>query len=108
MTFGGLTLPWGLSCCFLPPPRTEGIGLASVVIESYLNVYYIIILAWALFYLFSSFASELPWMTCANTWNTGSHWPSGVGSPEGPARGKQVAELAPNPSCVAFGGRSAG
>lgn len=44
-----------------------------MVIESYLNVYYIIILAWALFYLFSSFASELPWTTRTNTWNTGRH-----------------------------------
>lgn len=45
--------------------------MASVVIESYLNIYYIIILAWALFYLFSSFTSELPWTTCSNSWNTG-------------------------------------
>lgn len=49
----------------------EGIGMASVVIESYLNIYYIIILAWALFYLFSSFTWELPWTTCSNSWNTG-------------------------------------
>lgn len=54
-----------------PSPTPEGIGLASVVIESYLNIYYIIILAWALFYLFSSFTSQLPWITCTNTWNTG-------------------------------------
>lgn len=58
-------------CCSRACPTPEGIGLASVVIESYLNIYYIIILAWALFYLFSSFASELPWTTCTNTWNTG-------------------------------------
>lgn len=45
--------------------------MASVVIESYLNIYYIIILAWALFYLFSSFTWELPWTTCTNSWNTG-------------------------------------
>lgn len=45
--------------------------MASVVIEAYLNVYYIVILAWALFYLFSSFTSELPWMSCAHSWNTG-------------------------------------
>lgn len=51
----------------------EGIGMASVVIESYLNIYYIIILAWALFYLFSSFTWELPWTTCSNSWNTGTY-----------------------------------
>nr|XP_033808526.1 sodium- and chloride-dependent betaine transporter-like isoform X2 [Geotrypetes seraphini] len=47
-----------------------GIGYASKVIESYLNIYYIVILAWALFYLFSSFAAELPWAHCNHTWNT--------------------------------------
>lgn len=41
-----------------------------MVIESYLNIYYIVILAWALFYLFSSFTSELPWTTCTHNWNT--------------------------------------
>uniref|UniRef100_A0A8C6HNN4 Transporter n=1 Tax=Mus spicilegus TaxID=10103 RepID=A0A8C6HNN4_MUSSI len=51
-------------------PLLQGIGMASVVIESYLNIYYIIILAWALFYLFSSFTWELPWTTCTNSWNT--------------------------------------
>lgn len=66
-----------------PSPAPEGIGVASVVIEAYMNIYYIIILAWALFYLFNSFTSELPWTTCSNTWNTGirrfSPWD--VGSP---------------------------
>ena len=57
-----------------PLPCPQGIGLASVVIEAYLNIYYIIILAWALFYLFSSFTSELPWTTCAHSWNTGTCW----------------------------------
>uniref|UniRef100_A0A3Q2ZPJ9 Sodium- and chloride-dependent GABA transporter 2-like n=1 Tax=Kryptolebias marmoratus TaxID=37003 RepID=A0A3Q2ZPJ9_KRYMA len=31
---------------------------------------YIIILAWALFYLVFSFSSELPWASCNNYWNT--------------------------------------
>ncbi|KAK2491212.1 hypothetical protein MC885_014485 [Smutsia gigantea] len=64
-TSQGSVTAWRKIC-----PLLQGIGLASMVIESYLNVYYIIILAWALFYLFSSFASELPWTTCTNTWNT--------------------------------------
>ncbi|PNJ15438.1 SLC6A13 isoform 5 [Pongo abelii] len=36
-----------------------------------LNVYYIIVLAWALFYLFSSFTIDLPWGGCHHEWNTG-------------------------------------
>ncbi|KAL0973415.1 hypothetical protein UPYG_G00203280 [Umbra pygmaea] len=31
---------------------------------------YIIILAWALFYLVFSFSSQLPWASCTNPWNT--------------------------------------
>ncbi|XP_026303581.1 sodium- and chloride-dependent betaine transporter [Piliocolobus tephrosceles] len=64
-TSQGSVTAWRKIC-----PLFQGIGLASVVIESYLNIYYIIILAWALFYLFSSFTSQLPWTTCSNVWNT--------------------------------------
>lgn len=48
-----------------------GIGYATQVIEAHLNVYYIIILAWAIFYLFNCFTTELPWATCGHEWNTG-------------------------------------
>jgi SNF family Na+-dependent transporter len=34
------------------------------------NIYYIILIAWTLFYLVSSFTSPLPWSSCNNTWNT--------------------------------------
>ncbi|XP_042528111.1 sodium- and chloride-dependent betaine transporter isoform X2 [Dipodomys spectabilis] len=64
-TSQGSVTAWRKIC-----PLFQGIGLASVVIESYLNIYYIIILAWALFYLFSSFTSQLPWTSCSNAWNT--------------------------------------
>ena len=36
----------------------------------YCNVYYTILLAWALHYLFFSFQSPLPWATCGNWWNS--------------------------------------
>lgn len=50
-----------------------GLGYASQVMILHGCVYYIIILAWALFYLVYSFQAELPWSHCNNTWNTGQH-----------------------------------
>ncbi|XP_026080673.1 sodium- and chloride-dependent GABA transporter 2 [Carassius auratus] len=61
---GGITA-WRKIC-----PLFEGVGVASQVIVIYLNIYYIVVLAWALFYLFNSFWSTLPWTSCDNYWNT--------------------------------------
>ncbi|CAL8386011.1 unnamed protein product [Gadus morhua 'NCC'] len=61
---GGVTA-WRKMC-----PMFQGIGYASQVIVLYLNVYYIVVLAWAIFYLFNSFWPTLPWSTCENAWNT--------------------------------------
>ncbi|XP_032842345.1 sodium- and chloride-dependent GABA transporter 2 isoform X3 [Tyto alba] len=63
---GGVTA-WRRIC-----PLFEGIGYASQVIVILLNFYYIIVLAWALFYLFSSFTIDLPWGSCDHEWNTGN------------------------------------
>uniref|UniRef100_A0A8B9D3W9 Transporter n=1 Tax=Anser cygnoides TaxID=8845 RepID=A0A8B9D3W9_ANSCY len=82
---GGVTA-WRKIC-----PIFEGLGYSAQVIESYLNIYYIIILSWALFYLFSSFTAVLPWASCNNPWNSGrvlhrhlpvrdAHHPAGAGS----------------------------
>jgi solute carrier family 6 GABA transporter-like protein 1 len=35
-----------------------------------MNVYYIVILAWAIFYFFMSLRADVPWRTCNNYWNT--------------------------------------
>nr|XP_054750074.1 sodium- and chloride-dependent taurine transporter-like [Lytechinus pictus] len=51
-------------------PKVPGIGISSCIIAWWCNIYYIIILAWALYYLVSSFTSELPWVHCGNSWNT--------------------------------------
>ncbi|KAJ8255696.1 hypothetical protein COCON_G00195600 [Conger conger] len=63
-SLGGISA-WRKIC-----PLFGGLGYASQVIILHGSVYYIIILAWALFYLIQSFQPQLPWAHCNNTWNT--------------------------------------
>lgn len=51
-------------------PIFKGIGFAICIIALYIAFYYNTIMAWALYYLLSSFQSTLPWSSCTNSWNT--------------------------------------
>ncbi|XP_064612062.1 sodium-dependent serotonin transporter-like [Liolophura sinensis] len=51
-------------------PLFKGAGYAIVVMASYVAFYYNTIIAWALYYFFSSMRLKVPWISCDNDWNT--------------------------------------
>ncbi|KAI8499889.1 neurotransmitter:sodium symporter [Branchiostoma belcheri] len=51
-------------------PIFKGIGYGMVVVSGLVCIYYNVIIAWTLHFLFSSFTSALPWASCDNPWNT--------------------------------------
>ncbi|XP_028665199.1 sodium- and chloride-dependent GABA transporter 2-like [Erpetoichthys calabaricus] len=71
-SLGQYTNEGGITCWRKISPLFEGIGYATQVIVGLLNFYYIIVLAWALYFLYNSFTWDLPWATCNNDWNTGT------------------------------------
>ncbi|KAL6457901.1 hypothetical protein MHYP_G00331310 [Metynnis hypsauchen] len=71
-SLGQYTSQGSITCWRKICPLFEGLGYGSQVVVLYSSIYYIIILAWAFFYLFSSFSSQLPWASCSNAWNTES------------------------------------
>jgi len=47
-----------------------GVGIGYMVLNSLVAVYYNVIIAKALYYIFGSFTWELPWASCGHDWNT--------------------------------------
>uniref|UniRef100_A0A8C5AWK5 Transporter n=2 Tax=Gadus morhua TaxID=8049 RepID=A0A8C5AWK5_GADMO len=70
VALGQFTSEGGITCWEKLCPIFTGIGYASMVIVSLLNIYYIVILAWGLYYLIQCFQPELPWAKCNQPWNT--------------------------------------
>ena len=53
-------------------PCAMGVGVAMVILSLIVAVYYNVIMAYCLHYLFNSMRSELPWSTCSSTWGADS------------------------------------
>lgn len=43
-----------------------GAGMASVVVSFLMSTYYSVIIAYAIYYFFSAFRPEMPWLDCAH------------------------------------------
>lgn len=46
-------------------PAFEGVGVTMVLISTLVTIYYNVIIAYSLYYLFASFTSVLPWSDCS-------------------------------------------
>uniref|UniRef100_H2ZGX0 Transporter n=1 Tax=Ciona savignyi TaxID=51511 RepID=H2ZGX0_CIOSA len=56
-------------------PLFKGVGFGMVAVSFLVCIYYNVIIAWSLFYLFASFSSVLPWTQCDQWWNKASYCP---------------------------------
>ncbi|KAM7542581.1 hypothetical protein Aperf_G00000003508 [Anoplocephala perfoliata] len=51
-------------------PLFRGLGWSMLIVSGVLCIYYNIVMAWVTFYFTQSFAWDLPWKSCNNSWNT--------------------------------------
>ncbi|XP_067937743.1 sodium- and chloride-dependent glycine transporter 1-like [Watersipora subatra] len=51
-------------------PLFKGIGYAMFTVSFMVGIYYTMVIAWAFYFTFASFAKDVPWKTCDNEWNT--------------------------------------
>ncbi|CBY32711.1 unnamed protein product [Oikopleura dioica] len=63
MSLGGIKV-WNMM------PIAKGIGFAGLVLSIWFAIYYVVILAWALFYFLHSVSGHSPWSSCDNSFNS--------------------------------------
>ncbi|RUS71016.1 hypothetical protein EGW08_021218, partial [Elysia chlorotica] len=51
-------------------PLFKGLGYTMVALAAVISIYYNIVVATAIYFLFASMQSEVPWASCGNDWNT--------------------------------------
>lgn len=53
-------------------PLFRGLGTGMVIVSAIVMLYYNLIIAWTIFYMFASFRTQLPWQNCEPEWSTKS------------------------------------
>lgn len=53
-------------------PILKGVGVAQQIGTSCVVTYYCSLIALTLYYMFKSFAAQLPWASCMESWNDGA------------------------------------
>jgi len=56
-----------------------GVGWGMFGVSLFTGTYYNMIIAWCFFYMFASFASDVPWRDCNHYWNSPGNKPRPVG-----------------------------
>ncbi|XP_071125826.1 sodium- and chloride-dependent glycine transporter 1-like [Mytilus edulis] len=51
-------------------PLFKGTGIGMAIVSGMCCLYYNVLIAWTLYFLFMSMRTVLPWSTCGNDWNT--------------------------------------
>ncbi|GLH14892.1 Sodium-dependent dopamine transporter [Gryllus bimaculatus] len=51
-------------------PLFRGLGYGMIIVSAIVMLYYNLIIAWTIFYMFASFNSVLPWQNCEPAWST--------------------------------------
>ncbi|XP_071445592.1 sodium- and chloride-dependent glycine transporter 1-like [Hetaerina americana] len=51
-------------------PLFHGLGFGMVIVSTVVMLYYNLIIAWTIFYMFASLNKQLPWQNCEPEWST--------------------------------------
>lgn len=52
-----------------------GLGFCTLVVITFVTIYYMVVISWILFYFFASFFPKLLWGYCDNSFNSNSKYP---------------------------------
>ena len=66
----------------------SGIGIGYIVVNALVCIYYNVIIALSIYYLFASLTTELPWASCGHAWNTDA-----CGDPSTDAAGETACDV---------------